>query len=144
MVCQRARRSRSASPEDRPVPAQTPVQQLVTVQNTGDRPLAGLQTALQGAAGTEAVGFTIQSPCTGELASGATCNVGIQFLPADAAVYSAVLRLAGDSAVTSALLLGRAFPRGSLTLTPVDGSEDFGDVALGSPRTIQWGKTATD
>ena len=120
------------------VPTQTAVQQVVTLTNTGEQPVSGLQATLQDPTGAEAAGFTVQTPCPSELGVGASCDVGIQFLPTEAASYSAVLRLASPAATASVLLLGRAFPRGNLTLTPLEGTGDFGDVVLGMPKTQQF------
>jgi hypothetical protein len=120
------------------VPTQTPVQQVVTLQNAGDLPVSGLQATLESPTGGEVVGFTIQSPCTADVGVGASCALGIQFLPTAEATYSAVLRLAGDTAKTSVLLSGRAFARGDLAIAPLEGAGEFGDVVLGVPRSLQF------
>jgi HYDIN/CFA65/VesB family protein len=115
------------------------VQQSVTVVNTGDEPLAAVEASLEGATGGAALGFSLQNGCVGELAANASCSIIVGFSPPSVASYQGVLHLGGDEGVaTSALLLGLAFPQGSLVLATADGSNDFGDVALGSPRTIAY------
>lgn len=119
------------------VPTQAPVPQTVTVHNRGDLPLSGLQATLEAPGGAPVSGFSLLAPCSGELAAGAACELGLQFLPDAAQSYAAVLKLGGGTggAVTtsaSALLLGSAFARGSLELAAALGSSDFGDVLVGA------------
>ena len=121
------------------VPTQTPVRQTLTLLNSGDQPIAAVQASLEAPGGGPAVGFSLQSSCEGPVGANAVCEIAVEFLPAEASAYSAVLRLGSDSGeAASALLLGRAFPRGSLVLTPVAGATDFGDVAIGVPRTLEF------
>jgi hypothetical protein len=119
------------------VPTRTPVQQSVTVLNTGDQPLTAVRATLLGPGGGAPAGFSMVSACTGEVAVNSSCSISVEFSASDPASYSAVLELASASGgATSALLLGLAFPRGSLVVATAEGSGDFGDVALGAPRTI--------
>ena len=121
------------------VPAETPVQQTLTLRNAGDRPIAGVRASVEGTSGGPAPGFSLQSPCAGPLQPGASCDLGVQFLPDAARSYAALLRVSTDAgSATSALLSGSAFPRGSLAIASVGGASDFGDVALGSPSTLQF------
>ena len=120
------------------VPTDTPVTQVVQVTNSGEEPVSGLQSVLEGPGGGSALGFSSTSTCPPELGVGATCEISVQFLPTEAQTYSAVLRLDSPAAKSSVLLLGLAFPRGNLVLSPLGGSGDFGDVALGAPRTLQF------
>jgi hypothetical protein len=121
------------------VPTESHAQQSVNVLNAGDQPFSAVHASLEGPNGDAVTGFSILSSCIGEVGASAPCNVAVEFSPTVAAAYSAVLRLASDTGeTTSALLLGRAFLPGSLLLTAADGSSDFGDVALNTPRTIEF------
>ena len=120
------------------VPTQSPVRQALTFRNVGDQPLSGVQASVESPGGPAAA-FSLQGACDGEIGADASCDMVIEFLPTEATNYSGVLRLTSASgAATSALLLGRAFPRGALELSAVDGTGDFGDVAIGAPRTLQF------
>lgn len=132
------------------VPTETPVQQTLTIANDGDQPIGSVQATLEAPGGGAAQGFTLQGACAGAVTAAAPCQLVVQFSPLEASTYAAVLRVTGTSApgadtgssggssVASALLLGRAFPRGSLVLTPSAGATDFGDVVLGSSSTLSF------
>jgi hypothetical protein len=129
------------------VPTETLVQQSLTIINDGDQPIGTLQATLEAPGGGPAQGFTLMGACAGAITAAAPCELGIQFSPLEASTYSAVLRVAGDGdtgsnlgdgTVASALLLGRAFPRGSLVVSAGTGSTDFGDVVLGSSSTLSF------
>jgi ASPM-SPD-2-Hydin domain-containing protein len=129
------------------VPTETPVQQRLTIVNDGDQPIAAVQATLEAAGGGPAQGFTLQGACAGPITAATPCELGIQFSPLEASAYAAVLRVVSDgsagsntgaSSTASALLLGRAFPRGSLVLSSSAGTTDFGDVVLGSSSTLSF------
>jgi hypothetical protein len=121
------------------VPVETSVQQTLTVVNRGDQPLSSVRAVLEGPGGGGASSFSLLGECSGALTAGASCDIGLQFLPSAASSYAAVLRLSSETGgSTSALLLGRAFPRGSLVMAAVAGSTDFGDVAIGSSRMLSF------
>lgn len=124
------------------VPAETLVQQEVTLLNDGDQPIATVRATLEAPGGGPALGFALQAPCAGVINPGSSCTLGVEFSPPQADTYAAVLRIAGDTGgAVSALLLGRAFPRGSLVVSSITGSTDFGDVVLGSSRTLDFSLT---
>jgi len=121
------------------VPAQTPVRQSLTLRNAGDQPLTAVQASVESPGGGAAVGFSLQSGCAGDIAAGAGCDISVEFLPAEVANYSGVLRLlSATGATSSALLVGSSFPRGTLEVSAVGGANEFGDVAIGTPQTIQF------
>jgi hypothetical protein len=121
------------------VPTDTPVQQSVTVLNRGDQPLSAVHAVLEAPGGGPAKGFRLLDSCSGALEADASCELGLEFLPHEATTYAAVLRVVGDgSGAASTLLLGRAFPRGSLVVAAAAGSTDFGDVVLGSTRALDF------
>jgi Cys-rich repeat protein len=115
------------------------VQQSLQVINTGDEPASGVTARIEAPDGGPAVGFSLQNSCAGEVSAIAPCIVALEFSPTKAASYSAVLRLTSDTGgTTSALLLGSAFAPGSLLLAVAGSSNEFGDVAVDAPRTIDF------
>jgi hypothetical protein len=124
------------------VPAEARVLQTVVIVNDGDQPIAQVQATLEAPGGGSAPAFSVQAACADAILPGASCALGVEFSPPEANTYAAVLRIAGDTGgAASALLLGRAFPAGSLVLSGIDGSTDFGDVVLGSSRSLDFSLT---
>jgi hypothetical protein len=63
----------------------------VTVTNSGNAPLTGIQANITGANASEFEPANGPSPCTGSLAAGSMCNIYVGFTPLAGTNYSATL-----------------------------------------------------
>jgi hypothetical protein len=66
----------------------------ITVTNSGNATLTGIAPSL---AGTNPTDFEGTSNCESTLAAGASCTIAVEFLPAAAAAYSAILEIADNA-----------------------------------------------
>jgi hypothetical protein len=110
-----------------------------TVTNMGGAPAGtttGLAVSITGANSTE-FGVNIVNTCTGTLAPGATCQVGVAFTPKTGGSKTASLNVSGTPGGTAtATLSGTALTPAALTFAPATGSSTaFGNVPTGSSVT---------
>ena len=108
--------------------------QTVTITNTGGAPLTMNGVTLAGANTTL---FSDSSTCPSVLATGASCNLAVSFLPSAAGQATASLTVA-DSAWNSpqtVALTGAGITPGSTSVTPI--SMSFGNVAVGTQSASQ-------
>jgi hypothetical protein len=107
----------------------TSATQSVTVKNVGGVTSGTVVASLSGANPTQ---FSIASnACTGSLAAGATCLIGLRFAPTSTGSKAAtVSATASPGGTASAALSGTGITAALLALSPT--SWDFGSVAPGS------------
>ncbi len=95
---------------------------------TGVLPMPVVEWAL----GSGADYQIIQNQCVSEVPPGGSCDVRVQFVPSQAGLAEAGLRVSAAESSVTVPFNGEGFAAGNLILTPAVGSfEDFGSVRLG-------------
>jgi hypothetical protein len=114
-------------------------QAAVTILNRGDEPLPPPVATLVDPSGATPPGFSLDNGCSAAIGFQESCALNINFQPAQPGFPVALLRLASEGGNASALLYGEVTPGGTLLLAAAaDQSPDFGDVGLGTAKTVQF------
>ena len=101
-----------------------------TVTNTGGDVSGALDVSVKNATGDGAASFTLTNTCTAPLAAGATCTVGVSFVPATAVATTGTLTVSGTpgGSVTANVDSEGTAPGG---LSVAADTNDLGRVVIG-------------